>query len=342
MRRKLGRTAIALVLAACGRSAPPPAAPPEAIPVTLALSVPAAGVGGIATTGTVRLKRETGLAFNTGGRIAAVDVREGEIVRSGQPLARLDPTGLDAAAAAARADAVRARADYARLAKLGGEGWVTRGRVESAQAAAAAATARVDQTGFDVRFGRIVAPVGGVVLRRAFEPGQMVSAGTPVVTIGELGSGYVLRVPLSDADLPRVRLGQGAAVTIGGSAPLAATVSEIAGRGDERTGTFQVELRLPGSAGLRSGLIGNAVIRTGGGNDAGGVAVPAGAVFAVRADEGFVYVHDAAKGTVRSRMVGVGALSGRDVVVTGLAVGTPVVVSGVDRLRDGIAVKVIR
>lgn len=261
-------------------------------------------------------------------------------------LARLDPTGLDAASAAAVADQARARADYARLAKLGTQGWVTRSRVEAAQAAAAAAAAaKVDQTGFDVRFGRIVAPVAGVVLRRAFEPGQMVATGTPVITIGETSSGYVLRVPLSDADLARVRLGQGAAVTLAALSPVPvpATVSEIAGRGDDRTGTFQVELRLADRPGLRSGLIGYAVIHGNATGTATGITVPASAVFAVRADEGFVYVYDAARQTVRARLVGVGALDDRGIAIThGLDAGTPIVVSGIDRLHNGAGVIVAR
>ena len=174
----------------------------------------------------------------------------------------------------------------------------------------------------------------------------MVVAGTPVLVIGETGSGYVLRVPVSDADLAQLRLGQGAVVTLPAlsPAPIAATVGEIAARGDERTGTFQVELRLPPLAGLRSGLIGSARLRVGGqGARVGPVAVPASAVFAARADEGFIYVYAPATRTVRSRMVGVGPLGDRAVtIVSGLSIGEAVVVSGVDRLRDGMRVSIVR
>jgi RND family efflux transporter MFP subunit len=331
--------AASMLLADCGAKPAPPPIAETVVPVTLGVVAPAAGNGAIAVTGTVRLKRETALAFNTSGRVAAITVREGEMVRPGQMLARLDPTGLDAASRSAAADQVRARADYVRLAKLGAQGWVTKSRVESAQAAAAAASAKVDQTGFDVRFGRIVAPVGGIVLRRAFEPGQMVATGTPVVTIGETASGYVLRVALSDADLRRVRLGAGASVTLPAlsSEPVAATVGEIAGRGDDRTGTFQVELRLAPHPGLRSGLIGDAVIHGSGGDGASGVSVPASAIFAARADEGFVYVYD--HGVVHARLVGVGALTDGGIAVSrGLVAGERIVVSGADRLRDGARV----
>ena len=184
MRFSLATLAI-LLLAACSETPVSPAADAP-LAVRLAQAVPANGTGSLAIAGIVRLKRETVLAFNSGGRIAAITVREGDAVRAGQVLARLDPTSLGAAAASARAEAVRADADYRRLADLGTKGWVTAPRVDSARAAAAAARARVDQTGFDLRLGVIIAPAAGVILRRPVEPGQVVAPGTAVLTLGEL------------------------------------------------------------------------------------------------------------------------------------------------------------
>ena len=344
MRFSLTTLAI-LLLAACSENPVNPAADAP-LAVRLAQAVPANGTGSLAIAGIVRLKRETVLAFNSGGRIAAITVREGDAVRAGQVLARLDPTSLGAAAASARAEAVRADADYRRLADLGKKGWVTAPRVDSARAAAAAARARVDQTGFDLRLGVITAPAAGVILRRPVEPGQVVAPGTAVLTLGELASGYVLRVPMADADMARVVRGQLAAVTIPalGSQPIAATVSEVGARGDDATGTFRVELALPARPGLRSGLIGSARLHLGGQGPAdGAVSVPSAAVFAARADEGFVYVHDAATGRVKQRLVQLGPLGDTALTVTsGLRPGETVVVSGVERLRDGLKVDVRR
>ncbi|MGL4541773.1 MAG: efflux RND transporter periplasmic adaptor subunit [Polymorphobacter sp.] len=316
---------------------------PEPIRVALAVVQPDGGVETFSATGTVRFKRETALSFNTNGRLAEINVVEGQAVTAGQPLARLDPTGLAAASAAARAEAARAEADLTRLRKLAQQGWITRPRLESAEAAAAAARARVDQTSFDVRFGQIVAPTSGIVLRRLLEPGQIVSAGQPVVVIGEMASGFVLRVPLTDTDMVRVRIGQRASVLLLALSPqpILATVGEVGARSDDRTGTFQVELRLPATPGLRSGLIGRATLFGGTTLATGTLKVPATAVFAARADEGFVYVFDAGTSTVRTRMVSIGTVSDNGVeIVAGLRAGDKVVRSGVDRLRDGLKVRV--
>lgn len=335
-----GTIGVALALAGC-HAAPRPPTVADVVTIALATAAPVGDAEALTITGTVRLKRETPLAFSTAGRIAAITVLEGQRVAAGQALARLDPTGLDAAKASARAEAIRTAADRARMSALLAKGWVTRARMESADAAAAAAGARVTQAGFDARLGRIVSPAAGIVLRRAAEPGQMVAAGTPILTVGEVGSGYVLRLPVSDIDLAAIHLGQRAEVTLPALSPLpvVATVGEIGARGDDRTGTFQVELRLADRAGLRSGLIGTA--RLGRPAASGGpVAVPATAVVGARADEGLVYVYRPATATVIARVVQLGPVDDRAVTITGgLAPGERVARSGVERLRDGMKVR---
>ena len=351
---KIGAALLLSTLAACGKAPPPPPVTAAApVPVRLAAATSAGGEQRLAVTGTVRIKRETALAFNTAGRIAAINVREGDRVAKGQVLARLDPTGLDASQASARAEVVRAAADYKRLQTLFDKGWVTAQRLDTARASAAAATARVQQTGFDVGLSVIRAPSSGTVLRRPAEPGQIANPGGTVLIIGETGSGLVLRVPLADGDLARVQLGQLAAVTIAavGPGPMAGRVSEIVARGDDGFGTFRVEIALPPLAALKSGMIGRALLRFGGtgpgvaggalASASGAVIVPATAVFSARADEGFVYVHDANTGRVKLRQVALGRVDDDGVTVAaGLRAGENVVISGPDRLRDGSKVAV--
>lgn len=330
----------AIALAGCGsEAAQGTKATERPVLVALAEAQPASAQGGVLATGTVRAKRETALSFMSPGRVASLLVDDGDRVTRGQLLAQLDPTTVGAGAASARAEAARAQAELRRMKALADKGWVTRSRLEAAQATASAAQAQVAATAFDVRFSRIYAPAPGVVLRRHVEPNQTVDAGTPIVTVGEASGGYVLRVPLPDADLSRVRIGQGAAVTISalGPEPLAATITEVAARGDERTGTFEIELALPAVPGLRSGLIGEARVRVPG--DGGAVAIPASAIWQARADEGFVYVVDPATQIAKTRLVRLGPIDDREVIVTGgLAPGERVVRAGADRLRDGVKV----
>jgi RND family efflux transporter MFP subunit len=347
---------LASALAGCGASSPPgkseaasPAKAASPLPVRLAVVRAAGGAAVLEVAGTVRLKRETPLAFNTPGRIAAILVREGEAVRAGQVLARLDATSLDAATASARAEVVRARADLARAEDLFTKGWVTAPRVEQARATLAAAEARARSAGFDRALAVLTAPAAGVVLSRPAEPGQIAQPGQTVLTIGELREGHVLRLPMADRDAARVTIGMAAQVTIPAlsSATLAGRISEVGARSEDGAGTFRVEVRLPPTPGLASGQIGRARIALTAAGPAPGAAgstalvVPTPALFAARADEGFVYVHDAASGRVRRRLVTLGPVDDDGVtVLSGLKAGERVAVTGIDRLRDGQVVVV--
>ena len=112
-------------------------------------------------------------------------------------------------------------------------------------------------------------------------------------------------------------------------------------RSDDGTGTFRVEVRLPATARLASGQIGNARLILGPAEPGAPIEVPATAVFAARADEGFVYVLEPVTRRVRQRQVALGTVDARGVMVTaGLRPGEQVVTTGIDRLRDGQVVEV--
>jgi RND family efflux transporter MFP subunit len=223
------------------------------------------------------------------------------------------------------------------------KGWVTAPRVEQARATMAAAQARARAAGFDVTLASLRAPASGVVLARPGEPGQIAQPGQAILTIGDMNQGFVLRLPLADRDAARVRHGQPATVRIPalGAGTLAGTVSEVGARGDDGTGTFRVEVKLPANARLASGQIGSARLVLGPAEPGAPLLVPATAVFSARADEGFVYVLEPVTRRVRQRLVTLGAVGPRGVVVTaGLKPGDKVATTGIDRLREGQVIEV--
>lgn len=324
----------ALLLAGCSSDAAPPAVE-ASLPVALHRVGDQQFGASQHATGTVRLRRETPLAFLNDGRVQTVSVREGDLVRSGQLLATLDPTAVDAAATAAEARAKQAASELQRQRELHQRGWVSKARVETAEAAAEAARADRSSTAFSRRFARIAAPTAGVILARSAEPGQAVSAGTPVLILGEFASGFVLRVPMPAGQAAGLRVGQGASVRFRDDAApaMAARILEIAGRADPATGTFRVEFGLPANPSLRSGLIADVELPAAAQSS---LRIPSTALFSARADEGFVWRYDASARTVKPQMVKLGRVSGEGVEVqSGLARGDMIVASGVDRLVAG-------
>jgi len=331
--------AFCVALAACSAN-DDAAQPREASPVAIRVAevVPAEAADTFRAAGTVRLRREIDLGFTTPGRIAAIAVEEGDRVRKGQLLAALDTTTVGADLAAAAAERTRAEADLARSRDLFAKGWLTRARLDSAEAAYRAAAAATTSAHFAASTARIVAPADGHILRRSAEVNQVVNAGTPVISFGDNRDGFVLRVPVTDVQAAGILRTESVPVDIAalGPAPIAARIIEVAGRADDRTGTFAVELALPPNPSLRSGQIGHATLAVRGSGGTGTMIVPSSAVFAARAGEAFVYVLDADGERVNPRRIVTGATSDRGVVVlAGLRAGERVAVTGISQLADG-------
>lgn len=336
--------ALAAPLAGCGDSKTAPTAKPAALQVSVVEVGQQMAAPPIVAAGTAALRKEIPLGFTSPGRIARVLVQEGDYVRRGQLLAVLDTTSVGSALAAATAERTRAQAELDRFRKLYEQGWLTKARLEGAEAAARSADANVAARRFTLETARVLAPANGIVLARSAEPSQIIDAGSPVVTLGDAGSGFVLRALLADRDAVRLRAGIPAEVqfeALPGST-LVGRVIEVGGRSDRGTGAFVAEIALPPDSRLRSGLVGSARIAAPAAGGSTLIAIPPTALFAVRADEGFVYVMGKDR-KVRARKVSLGPLgpAGSE-VLSGLATGEIIVTSSLDRLREGLAIDPVR
>jgi HlyD family secretion protein len=168
------------------------------------------------------------------GRTTAVLVSPGDRVKRGQVLARLDNRELRAQAmgaqAAQLAAQVNARQAQMRLAQIvyllqngGGaidetgeplSGTELRAAALEAEVSLVNAAAELKKQEAAVTASRIVlagsvltAPMDGVVLSRAVEPGETVAAGAPLFVIAADPSEMHVVVPLTESDVARVRSG---------------------------------------------------------------------------------------------------------------------------------------
>lgn len=133
--------------------------------------------------------------------------------------------GRERAAAATGEVEIRTR-DISRLT-------AERQRVEAAKATASsqadAARAGVRALEAQLSDTRVVSPVRATVMTRTVQPGELVAAGRPLMTLVDLGDLYV-RVFVSERDVGRLRVGQGASIAIDALAGrrFQGTVGEIA------------------------------------------------------------------------------------------------------------------
>jgi RND family efflux transporter MFP subunit len=339
--RRLARTPALLLLlaaAACGGDAGAEESPPPspAIPVRTAAVTETEVAQPVGGTGTLAAKEEVRLSFKVGGIVGRVLVDEGDAVRAGQTLALLDPAEIDAQVSRAETAADKARRDLARARALYADSVATLEQMQDAASGARAAEAELRIARFNREHARIVAPVAGTVLRRAAEEGEMVTPGTPVLTLAGSGAGTVLRVGLADRDAVRVRRGDAAVVRFDAfpGAELAGRVTETAAAADPRTGTYEVEVAVdPAGRALTAGLIGRVEIRPSRAERLR--LVPVEAVLEGDEDRGVVYTLGA-DGRARRVPIGIAFLQGgRAAVRSGLEGVGEVVTEGAAYLEDG-------
>ncbi|WP_439638300.1 efflux RND transporter periplasmic adaptor subunit [Nevskia sp.] len=335
------------LLAGCSpRPAPDTAAPPlRAVRIAAVSRGPAEPP--VQASGLAASRDQTTLAFKVGGVIAAVEVREGDAVRAGQRLARIEAAEVDAAVAQAREALAKAGRDLARGRTLFAADVVTREQLDDLGTAEAVARAQLDAAQFNRRHAEIIAPADGRVLARHAEPRELVAAGSPVLTVSASGSGTVLEVGLADRDALRVAVGDRADVRFDAlpDRRFAAKVQEIARASDPRTGTWRCQLAVDtGDAGLPAftGLIGRARITPASSLAATRSYLPVAALVEGDQDKARLYLFDPSTGTVHSREPRIAFLSGDTVALAEpLPDGSQVVTEGAAYLHDGETVQVI-
>jgi len=326
-------------LAACGGADPEAATAPLPAVEAVAVRDPS-GASQITATGALARQREAQLSFRVPGVITELTVDEGDTVRAGQVIARLDPTTVEAGRQRAQVELDRARRDLERDQALFDKGFVSRQRIDDRKSALAAAEAAYASAAFDRRWATLTAPAAGVVLSRTMAAGQVVQAGQAVVTVADAGSPLVLRAPVPDSQASRIAMGALAEVQVGDQT-LPGRVILIGGESGAATGTVDVEIEIAAAPGMRSGQVATASIAgaPSQGGEAGYSRAPAEAI--QEADNGRAFVLRLDNGVARRTAVEFGGFDGDDALIRGLPAGARVITAGGGFVGDGDKVQVV-
>ncbi|MBO9622954.1 MAG: efflux RND transporter periplasmic adaptor subunit [Sphingomonas sp.] len=224
--------------------------------------------GTFAASGLLLAREEAAVDSELSGyRVAQVLVDEGDVVRAGQPLARLDDTLLQSRIAQARAQlaqsqaqAAQAQGEAARVRGLDGTGvladeQIAARRFQAKSAAAAVGVSRASLQDLQTQQSRMMirSPVDGVILQRNARPGEIAApGGDPMFRIARN------RLIELDAEVPEdglvsIRPGTTARVTLPSGATLTGSVRFVSPRVDPQTKLGRVRVRLPVHPDLRAG-----------------------------------------------------------------------------------------
>lgn len=331
------------------------AAKPETIVELLASDVSTAQVRelseGLPVSGALKAANSAIVKARVGGELQGLNVREGDTVKAGQVIARIDAVEYQArvtqaqrSADAAKSQIAIAQRTYDNNKALVNQGFISGtaldtsvASLESTKSSHASALAAVDIARKSLDDTVLKAPISGVVSQRLAQPGERVGIDARIVEIIDI-SRLELEAPLAAADSVDVRVGQAATLRFEGrEGSVQAVVSRINPSAVAGSRSVLVYLSVAATPGLRQGLFAQGTLATA---KVQTLSVP---LAAVRTDKPSPYVQVVRDDTVSHQTVELGArgeAQGLTMVAVGnIAVGAVVTLGSAGPLREGTKVK---
>lgn len=314
---------------------------------------------GLAVSGTVKAVNYAVIKARVAGELKEVLAREGDAVKAGDVLARIDPTEYQRrwqqateTASAAKSQMEIAQRQWDINKSLVDRGFISKIAMDNSDASyqGAMASYKAGIAGADVARkalddATLRAPFAGIVSGRAAQVGERVGVDAKIMELVDL-SQLEVEVPLSPSESMDVRVGQVASLQVEDRKDtIGAKVKRISPSAQTGSRSVLIYLALDKAEGLRHGLFAKGILGMG---KSQVMAVPLSAVRTDRAQP-YVQVVEQVGGQlqVMHKTVTLG-VRGMDLAqpesetmvgVTGLAEGSTVLKSHVGALREGMAVK---
>lgn len=332
--------AMAVLLISCSQDAEqlPKKAKKEHLVEAVQVSLATTGIEQT-RTGTLRARREVKIHNQEDGQVIELPYYEGDHVKKGTVVARLDDKLLLAQLGRARATYQQAQQDLKRTRNLFKKKLVSDEELSRIETALQVAKADEEVLATRVSYTTIRAPISGIISARLSEPGNIAEKHTHLLTISDPTS-LITEVTLSELLISKLSVDHSVKVSIDalGNKVFDGHVSRIYPNLDPitRRGTIEVELK-PVPSGARPGQLCRVQLKT---SDASRLLIPFSALRRDQAGEYVFAVNDEQK--VKRVQVLAGLRIGEQVeVLDGLVEGQNVVTKGFLDLTPGKKVKIV-
>ena len=156
---------------------------------------------GIIASGTVEVK-EVDIASRISSRVVSLNTEEGQTVVKGQLLATLDDSIVSAQRDAAAAVYKNASDFYNRTRNMFKASSISQQQFDQAKANFISASSQLKQAQVMIDEAKAIAPWDGVILKKYVEVGELVTANSPLFTLGDLGTAKVtIYLPLKEMEV---------------------------------------------------------------------------------------------------------------------------------------------
>lgn len=311
---------------------------PEAIPVEVANAARRPIAASYTGTAPLEPRGESQVVAKTSGVALNVLVEEGQMVRAGQPLVRLDPDRARLAVAQTEAQMRKLETNYRRSTQLVKQQMVSANDVDQIKYDLENMRAQHRMATLELSYTTVLAPISGVIASRSIKDGNFVQINTPIFRIVDTSElEATLNVP--ERELATLKSGQPAILAVDAlpGKTFTGKVDRVAPVVDSGSGTFRVVLAFAGGGVLQPGMFGRIKIDYDQRTDA--LVVPRSALLD---DENDPAVFAIRNGKAARVPVKLGYTDGAWAEIrTGLKQGDKVVTAGKVALREGSEVQVI-
>jgi RND family efflux transporter MFP subunit len=300
--------------------------------------------------GKVQGSQRVNLSFRVQGPLIELPVNEGDEVKKGQLLARLDQRDYQIAYDEAHAQYIEAQADYKRYKDLYERNAVPVADLDVRRAKRDTAKARLDYAKANLDYTYLKAPFGGYVGAKYVQNYEEVKPFDNILSLQDLTKVEIV-IDLPENILASTKEGDVAGLYAtfqaapGERFPL--VIKEVSAQADPRTQTYRATLSMdqPDIIRVLPGMTAQVHYEGKTNNDDNGsyFIIPAIAVVTGDGPDQYVWVVDQNDLTVHKRKVRVGAVTGqRDIeILGGLKAGEMIAVSGIMQLQEGMQVTLL-
>lgn len=309
----------------------------------------------VGVSGSLKAVQTALIKAKVAGEISGLEKREGESVKLGEVVARIDSTEAQARVRQAeqQAQAAQAQMAIAQRTQDNNQSLVKQGFISptaldnsnanlaTAQANHQAALAGLDIARKALGDTTLRSPLTGLVSARMVQNGERVGVDARILEVVDLST-FELEAALAPADAMAVKVGQTAQLTVEGlTQPVNATVARINPSVQAGSRSVLVYLQVHAEPGMRQGLFAKGHILTA---QVSGLALP---LSSVRNDKPQPYVQAIKAGKIAHMSVTLecqGVLDGEPMLIvdgtaTGLTEGTELLRTQAGVMRDGTAVQ---
>ncbi len=348
----LAAAALAAALAAC--SSPPAGEgarkggggrpgggeePAAAVPVEVKAVERRSVAAYIQTNGALEAENDVRIMSRVDGTVVELAAEEGQRVRRGQLLARIDPREARAQVQIAEVALREADRAYERAKSTFEARLISQADYDQALAARESAEATLADRRLQLSFTSIEAPFDAVVVDRMIKQADHVTPNQELFRIADFDP-LLCKIQVPEKELPRLRSGQPAYLTVeawpGERFP--ARVLRLSPAVDATTGTVRVTLEVEARERLRPGMLASVFLEVD--RREGALTIPKSALSRESLGD-TVYVVNGEVAARRAVKLGYEEQDAVE-VLSGLAEGDRVIVVGQDGLSEGTPVRILR